>query len=54
MIRAAVDAAAFMQKIIIPVVRAPREKMFNRPNLSARIPGMIRPNVEAMFVIARR
>ena len=51
---AAVVFAWFKQRMMIPVITPPRASMFNRPNLSARMPGIIRPKVEAAFRIASK
>src|SRR5271155_2428965 len=51
---AAVVSALFKQKMTMPVIMPPSASMFNRPYLSASIPGMIRPNVEAALTIASK
>src|SRR5436190_11316742 len=51
---AAVVFALFINKMTMLVITPPSVNMFNRPYLSARTPGMIRPNVEAAFIIASK
>lgn len=52
--RAAVDFALFIQKMTIPLTMPAAAIMFKRPNLSAKIPGMIRPKVDAPLRTATR
>jgi hypothetical protein len=52
--KAAVLLASFMQQMIRPVAIPPIPKALSRQNLSARILGMMRPNVEAPLRIATK
>ena len=51
---AALDFAEFMQKIAAAVAKIPNAKIFSRPTLSANIPGIMRPNVDAPLRIAAK
>lgn len=53
-INAGLDTGLFRQNMIMPVIVPPKDSTFNRPNLSAKTPGMTRPNVEAAFKMAIR
>lgn len=53
-ISAAVVSALFIQKMTVPLTIPAAAIIFKRPNLSARTPGMIRPNVDAPLRIATR
>src|ERR1700733_3722166 len=50
----AVVSALFKQQMAIPVITPASASMFNRPNLSASTPWMIRPNVAATLRIASK
>ena len=49
-----VVSALFKQQMTTPVITPASASMFNRPNLSASTPGMIRPNVAAALRIASK
>ena len=53
-IKPALVVAKLKQNITTAVVIPPTMNAFNRPNLSANMPGMTRPNVDAAFKIASK